>query len=178
MKKLLSILLVLGLAGCSFELNILSSSSRLDSSTKVSTTSESTKVENSSTTTSSNDNSNISSSSSSSNNNNTTDLSSTSAEITRLYEVCGKVVDTDNNPIQGVEVSLKGEYTYSKTSSSTGEFSFLSVEKGTYTISLALPDGYQVNSFNNQLTVDGDDYEITISTIVLKKENVSWGELQ
>lgn len=177
MKKLLSILLVLGLAGCSFELNILSSSSRLDSSTKVSTNSESTKVENSSTTTSSNYNSNISSSSSSSNNN-STDLSSTSAEITRLYEVCGKVVDTDNIPIQGVEVSLKGEYTYSKTSSSTGEFSFLSVEKGTYTISLALPDGYQVNSFNNQLTVDGDDYEITISTIVLKKENVSWGELQ
>ena len=177
MKKLLSILLVLGLAGCSFELNILSSSSsKLDSSTKVSTTSESTKVENSSTTTSSNNSS--SSSSSSSNNNNSTDLSSTSADITCLYEVYGKVVDTDNNPIQGVEVSLKGEYTYSKTSSSTGEFSFLSVEKGTYTISLALPDGYQVNSFNNQLTVDGDDYEITISTIVLKKENVSWGELQ
>lgn len=176
MKKLLSILLVLGLAGCSFELNnSSSSSSKLDSSTKVSTNSESTKEDSSSTTTSSN---NSSSSSSSSNNNNSTDLSSTSTEITRLYEVCGKVVDTDNNPIQGVEVSLKGEYTYSNTSSSTGEFSFLSVEKGTYTISLALPDGYKINSFNNQLTVDGDDYKITISTIVLKKENVSWGELQ
>lgn len=176
MKKLLSILLVLGLAGCSFELNnSSSSSSKLDSSTKVSTNSESTKEDSSSTTTSSN---NSLSSSSSSNNNNSTDLSSTSTEITRLYEVCGKVVDTDNNPIQGVEVSLKGEYTYSKTSSSTGEFSFKSVEKGTYTISLALPDGYKINSFNNQLTVDGDDYKITISTIVLKKENVSWGELQ
>ena len=174
MKKLLSILLVLGLAGCSFELNnSSSSSSKLDSSTKISTNSESTKEDSSSTTTSSNN-----SSSSNNNNNNSTNLSSTSADITRLYEVYGKVVDTDNNPIQGVEVSLKGEYTYSKTSSSTGEFSFLSVEKGTYTISLALPDGYQVNSFNNQLTVDGDDYEIKISTIVLKKENVSWGELQ
>lgn len=177
MKKLLSILLVLGLAGCSFELNnSSSSSSKLDSSTKVSTNNGSTKEDSSSTTTSSNNSS--SSSSSSSNSNNSTDLSSTSTEITRLYEVCGKVVDTDNNPIQGVEVSLKGEYTYSKTSSSTGEFSFLSVEKGTYTISLALPDGYKINSFNNQLTVDGDDYEITISTIVLKKENVTWGELQ
>ena len=177
MKKLLSILLVLGLAGCSFELNNLpSSSSKLDSSTKISTNSESTKEDSSSTTTSSNYSS--SSSSSISNNNNSTDLSSTSTEITRLYEVCGKVVDTDNNPIEGVEVSLKGEYIYSKTSSSTGEFSFKSVEKGTYTISLALPDGYKINSFNNQLTVDGDDYEITISTIVLKKENVSWGELQ
>ena len=116
MKKLLSILLVLGLAGCSFELNnSSSSSSKLDSSTKISTNSESTKEDSSSTTTSSNYSS--SSSSSSSNNNNSTDLSSTSTEITRLSEVCGKVVDTDNNPIQGVEVSLKGEYTYSKTSS-------------------------------------------------------------
>jgi hypothetical protein len=81
-------------------------------------------------------------------------------------DVSGRVVDEDDNPITGATVVLKddsGTTVSTKTTSSTGTYTFPDVDFGQYTIEVSAP-GYETKT-TSQFTVDNDESrpDITLS---------------
>ena len=155
MKKSLLVLLLLFLASCVNNKSSLSSSKVQDSSDKVSISMISSSIESS-------DNSNV------------------SLEKEKLYEIYGRVIDTENKGISNIKIKLTSiDYENEVLTSNSGGYHFNKLQPGVYKISMILEDNYKMESAREILTISlsGRNYFYQNSDIILKKENIIWGEL-
>ena len=97
------------------------------------------------------------------------DIKYTGQEPTVLkeYEVSGKVLDDDNNPLAGANIFVDGEK-QTESAAGTGEFS-LKLQKGRYTLKFT-KDGYE--SEEKELDID----DSSVSDLTVKLENVGEGK--
>lgn len=85
--------------------------------------------------------------------------------------ITGTVVDNDEEPLEGVNLSLwllSNEHLWATTSNMNGEFSFTGLPSGTFELQIPFPEGYVPENKQIQLqagtTADGVDFELCSST--------------
>ena len=108
------------------------------------------------------------------------DKPSDSVEHEKFYEIYGRIINTENIGIGDVKIKLtSNEYEKEVLTSNSGGYHFTSLPKGTYTISIILEDNYVMESSSELLYINlsGTNYFYQNSDIILRKENINWGEL-
>lgn len=83
--------------------------------------------------------------------------------VLKEYEVSGKVLDDDNNPLAGANIFVDGEK-QTESAAGTGEFS-LKLQKGKYTLKFA-KDGYETEE--KELDIN----DSSVSDLTVKLENL------
>ena len=83
--------------------------------------------------------------------------------VLKKYEVSGKILDDDNNPLAGANIFVDGEK-QTESAAGTGEFS-LKLQKGKYTLKFA-KDGYETE----EKEIDINDS--SVSDLTVKLENL------
>jgi len=83
--------------------------------------------------------------------------------VLKKYEVSGKVLDDDNNPLAGANIFVDGEK-QTESAAGTGEFS-LKLQKGKYTLKFA-KDGYETEE--KELDIN----DSSVSDLTVKLENL------
>ena len=89
------------------------------------------------------------------------------ATVLKEYEVSGKVLDDDNNPLAGANIFVDGEK-QTESAAGTGEFS-LKLQKGRYTLKFT-KDGYE--SEEKELDIN----DSSVSDLTVKLENPGEGK--
>ena len=83
--------------------------------------------------------------------------------VLKKYEVSGKILDDDNNPLAGANIFVDGEK-QTESAAGTGEFS-LKLQKGKYTLKFA-KDGYETEE--KELDIN----DSSVSDLTVKLENL------
>lgn len=105
---------------------------------------------------------------------------SSSSTIEIKYTLRGKIVDTNNNGVSGILVKLllNNEELTSTTTDANGAFTFTSLNEGIYRLSFIVNDStYEIQGTHGEFSLSGEEEEFTYPTIIIKKNNIQWGEL-
>src|SRR5690242_8590368 len=85
-------------------------------------------------------------------------------------KISGKIIDTKNHPLEGVSITIEDSFD-GATSDSTGNFSFITSEKGTQTIS-ATASGYHPFSQKIQITNSPVNLKIELKELITELKAV------